>query len=295
MNLTKSLTDRLRVGLQLFAAGPRPHRELRHQGRLVLPRLPLTNWLGRPGGARQDPLRPLQRQRTTSTRRASPSSSPSRSTRRRTATTCSPRPGGEVYGYAAHERPRGRSTTAPIGGTIFLDTTQPRRDLCSSRASTSLPRRAGGLLWETPVEGLRVGGSVQALRLDATVVPTSQPSTARGGRRRRPRHRRASRCPPCSGSRPPSTSARDLLLAAEYSRWYLSESSSNPAVFPASPTMISERGLRDGDVPRQQVAPARGLLLGHVPERASDRSGRAERRSTTWRRRCASTSTPSGS
>lgn len=92
-------------------------------------------------------------------------------------------------------------------------------------------------MWETPLDGLRVGGSVQALRLDATIVPTSPVPTA------------AMTAPLSVGIQIPAVLwvasaeyvAGDLLLAAEYSRWYLGENSSNPMVFPGGTTVTSER------------------------------------------------------
>src|SRR6185436_14701682 len=91
------------------------------------------------------------------------------------------------------------------------------------------PYLAGGrLMWETPLEGLRVGGSVQALRLDlqllagTTAFEVQIPATLAVGS--------------------VEYSFQDLLVAAEYSRWFLWSHSTRPDMFPETPLTVSERG-----------------------------------------------------
>jgi hypothetical protein len=134
--------------------------------------------------------------------------------------------GGEVYGTL--KLPSAGSLEYRIyGGTIFLETT-------SSSASTvqvadlRVPYLVGGrLLWETPLEGLRIGGSIQALRLDTTLLVKSQPVDVR--------------IPALLWVGSIEYAAHDLLLAAEYSRWRVRVDSTNAALFADTETTESER------------------------------------------------------
>ena len=55
------------------------------------------------------------------------------------------------------------------GGTIFLNGT----DVSAQLKGFEVPYEAGGrLMWRTPVDGLQVGGSAQALRFDFSFNPT---------------------------------------------------------------------------------------------------------------------------
>ena len=83
-------------------------------------------------------------------------------------TTCSRRRASSSTA-TSRSHPRARSTTALYGGTIFVDTLSLPPGSPYQCSSLNVPYVAGGrLIWETPLDGLRVGGSVQALRLDAT-------------------------------------------------------------------------------------------------------------------------------
>jgi hypothetical protein len=123
------------------------------------------------------------------------------------------------------------------GGTIFIDTTATSGSPFQVQ-NFNVPYLVGGrLVWETPLEGLRFAGSVQALRLDATVLTSSMTTTGMAS------------MPLSANIQIPAVLtvasaeyvAGDLLLAAEYSRWYVGQDTSNAMVFPASPTVISER------------------------------------------------------
>jgi hypothetical protein len=132
--------------------------------------------------------------------------------------------GGEIYG---------RIDLGAIGaleyrhyaGTIFLDTstatTLQRTD------TLTVPYLVGErLMWETPLEGLRMGGSVQALRLDARITLKDKPVTIE--------------IPAVLAVASVEYVAHDLLLAAEYSRWRVGVNSSDASVLPPGQT-VSER------------------------------------------------------
>jgi hypothetical protein len=113
------------------------------------------------------------------------------------------------------------------GGTVFFDTS----DSTTTLTNVSVPYIIGGrLMWQTPVDGLQVGGSVQKLRLDAE-VPAAQvaqlqmsgalPAGITGAL--------PLRVPALLGVASAEYNAKDLLVAAEYSRWRTSIESSVPA------------------------------------------------------------------
>ena len=91
------------------------------------------------------------------------------------------------------------------------------------------PYLAGGrLMWETPIDGFRIGASVQTLRLDAkllagaTAFDVQIPATLAVGSL--------------------EYSLHDVLVAAEYSRWFVSSRSTHPELFRDTPLTVSERG-----------------------------------------------------
>ncbi len=94
--------------------------------------------------------------------------------------------------------------------------------------SLSTPFLVGGrLMWETPVEGLRVGGSIQTLRLDASLLTKNMPVNVR--------------IPATLWVGSLEYLANDFLLAAEYSRWSSETDSDNPKLYPAVGSTTSER------------------------------------------------------
>lgn len=135
--------------------------------------------------------------------------------------------GLELYGYRDLDR-AGALDYRLYAGTIFLEVDdQPGAPY--EIVSLTVPYVVGGrLLWEPPVEGLRVGASVQALRLDselqfempATPIEVDLPAVLWVGS---VEYTRSS-----------------WLLAAEYSRWYVQLESSAPMLFPESES-VSER------------------------------------------------------
>ena len=139
--------------------------------------------------------------------------------------------GVELYGYAGLGRAGGLDYRL-YAGTIFLDV-RPQPGSPFTVRDLNVPYVAGGRVLWLPLEGLRVGGSLQFLRLETDLL-----------------------VPPGSGSvalKIPATlwvaSAeylwRDFLFAAEYSRWLVKTESSNPSMFPES-SVTSERAYLSG-------------------------------------------------
>ena len=113
------------------------------------------------------------------------------------------------------------------GGTILVDTLVPPNSPYQIQ-DLNVPYVVGGrVLWETPLDGLRVGGSAQAFRLNATFVVQDQSAKIT--------------LPANLWVGSAEYVAHDLTLAAEYSRWYASDSSNNTMVRPDIPTITSER------------------------------------------------------
>jgi hypothetical protein len=114
------------------------------------------------------------------------------------------------------------------GGTIYLEVTpQPASPI--DLLDLTIPYVVGGrLLWETPLEGLRVGGSVQALRLDTKLQQKSSGTVAEV------------KIPAVLAVGSLEYAFHDLLLATEYSRWFVKAESSNTMLFPES-EVTSER------------------------------------------------------
>jgi hypothetical protein len=120
------------------------------------------------------------------------------------------------------------------GGTISADIVNtPGSPVQVS--DLNVPYVTGGrLLWDTPVDGLRVGGTVQALRLDTTVsVGTTSPLTM------------SAQTSAVLWVASSEFARGNFLLAAEYGRWHLSSgNNTNQALFDAlvkKPSVTNER------------------------------------------------------
>ena len=136
--------------------------------------------------------------------------------------------GGEVYGYRDLGAAGGLDYRL-YGGTIFLDVKQQPGSPFTV-VDLNVPFVAGGrMLWVPPIEGLRLGGSLQFLRLETHLLPASSSSSV------------AVNLPVMLWVASVEYTVRDLLFAAEYSRWRVRAQSSNPAMFPETLT-FSERG-----------------------------------------------------
>lgn len=238
VNLTKSLTDRFRVGLQLFAQdlGPTGNYDIRADWFYLDYRF--TNWLGVRAGRVKIPFGLYNESADIDSARVSvllpQSIYPEENRNYLLAQT-----GGEVYGFA-NLGGAGALDYRAYGGTIYVDSTTPPGSAYQI-TTFNVPYLVGGrLLWEAPVEGLRLGGSVQALRLDATLLASTLASSPSSTTPAAPVTADV-QIPAVLWVASAEYVAGDLLLAAEYSRWYVSASSSNPSFFPSSSQVVSER------------------------------------------------------
>jgi hypothetical protein len=134
--------------------------------------------------------------------------------------------GVELYGYKAIGS-AGALDYRGYAGTIFVGATQQPGSPITI-LDLNVPYVAGGRVLWLPLEGLRIGGSLQFLRLDTDLLTPAGPSAV------------AVRIPARLWVASAEYAAHDLLLAAEYSRWFVKAESSNPALFPES-SSTSER------------------------------------------------------
>jgi hypothetical protein len=225
INFTKNLTDKLRFGAQLFAQdlGPTGSYDIKADWFYMDYRW--RDWLGFRAGRVKIPFGLYNEISDIDQARVAvllpQSVYPEENQNYLLAQT-----GVELYGYLK-SRAAGALDYRAYGGTIFLDAATPAGSPYQL-LSYNVPYLAGGrLLWETPLDGLRVGGSLQTLRLDATILEGTQTATLE--------------VPAVLWVASAEYVARDLSLAAEYSRWYLSDKSSNQTLVPATTSQVSER------------------------------------------------------
>jgi len=226
LNFTKQIDDRLRVGLQLFAQDLGPLGDYKAKvdwayadyhyrdwlglriGRIKLP-FGLYNDIADIDAAHPGALLPQ-------------SIYPATNRNFLLAQT-----GFELYGYRELGRRGGALDYRAYAGTIYLDLgTQPPGSPLAI-VDLTIPYIAGGrVMWETPVEGLRIGASVQTLRLETHLLELADP--------RRPSPV-AVNIPATLAVASAEYTIDDAIFAAEFSRWRTSAETSNPMVFPASP------------------------------------------------------------
>jgi hypothetical protein len=224
INFTKPLVDRLRLGIQLFAhdVGPRGNFEAKMDWFYLDYRF--RDWLGLRAGRVKVPFGLYNEINDVDAARV-PVLLPQSVYPVQNRDYLLAQTGGELYGYA-RVGAAGALDYRLYGGTIFLDAT-PQPGSPITVLELEVPYLFGGrLLWETPLDGLRAGGSVQALRLDTKLLRGAD--VAEVG------------IPAVLWIASMEYAAHDLLVAAEYSRWHLKVESTDTRVFPNSKT-VSER------------------------------------------------------
>jgi hypothetical protein len=147
-------------------------------------------------------------------------------------------------------------------GTIFIEN---ERNPSSpfDILELNIPWVAGGrLLWETPLAGLRVGGSVQVLRLESELLVPGDPDAV------------GVDVPAVLWVASAELTRGELVLAAEYSRWHTEIESSDPMAFPESQA-VSERAYAMASYrlnPRLTAGVYHSVLFPDVDHRAEDRT-----------------------
>jgi hypothetical protein len=224
INFTKSITDDLRVGLQLFARDLGPVGNYSPKVDWFYLDYRWRDWLGLRAGRVKLPFG-LYNDTSDIDQARVPILLPQSVYPISNRDLLLAQTGGEVYGYATLGA-AGALDYRFYGGTVFLELPDSQPGPLQVTDLT-IPFIVGGrLLWEAPLEGLRVGGSIQKLRLDTRLslggspVEVELPATLWVGS--------------------VEYAAHDLLFAAEYSRWHVESESSDPSLYPDSKS-VSER------------------------------------------------------
>src|SRR5882724_233482 len=227
INFTTDLTDSLRMGVQLFAQDLGPTGNYNAKADWFFIDYRWRDWLGLRAGRLKIPYGLHNEIQDIDSARV-PVLLPQSVYPLQGREILFAQTGAELYGFL-RSRSLGALDYRAFAGTIFLD----RNNLTPPGAAFDLdfkvPYVVGGrILWETPLDGLRLGGSIETARLDTTAfVPGIDPIKIK------------SHSLLWVGSA--EYSIGDLVLTAEYARPSSSQSSNNPA---ASPPLdaTSERG-----------------------------------------------------
>jgi hypothetical protein len=225
LNLTLPATDRLRLGLQLFSRKLGPLGDYRAVLDWYYLDYHWRDWLGVRAGRVKLPFGLYNDSSDIDSARTAvllpQSVYPAQNRDFLLAQT-----GVEVYGYGDLQSWGGLDYRL-YAGTIFLDfKSQPGSPI--TVVDTEVPYVAGGrLLWVAPLDGLRLGGSAQFLRLDTHLLAPSVAAPI------------LLKIPATLLVGSVEYTVLDLVIAAEYSRWLAKTESSNP-IFPNTST-TSER------------------------------------------------------
>jgi hypothetical protein len=218
INFTKSLGDKLRLGVQLFAQDLGPMGNYNAKVDWFYVDYRFNDWLGLRAGRLKIPYGLHNEIQDVDAARV-PVLLPQSVYPSQSREILFAQSGVEAYGFA-RSRYLGALDYKVFGGTIFLDADSLRPPGATFDVAFRVPYVFGGrLLWETPLEGLRVGGSVETVRLETTAfVPTIAPINIRN----------RSWLWVASAE----YSIADLVLTAEYSRWLTKQRSDTPSLSP---------------------------------------------------------------
>jgi hypothetical protein len=227
INFTRALTDRLRAGVQLFGGGFVPTGQFNAKMDWFYLDYRWRDWLGIRAGRVKLPFGLYNEISDIDSARV-PALLPQSTYPAQNRNFLLAQTGGEIYGYL-RLGPAGAVEYRLYAGTIALDNTvTPGSPIVITSIDT--PYVTGGrLMWETPVEGLRAGASLQALEIEfGLVYPMAASASV------------TAKIPAVLWTSSLEYQHRDLLLAAEYGRWRAKVESSNAMLFPPSDT-VSER------------------------------------------------------
>jgi len=208
VNFTQSLTDNLRTGIQLFARQLGKDGDFRARMDWFYLDYRFADWLGLRAGRTKIPFGLYNEVNDIDSARV-PILLPQAVYPIINRNILLAQTGAELYGYLALGQAGGLEYRI-YGGTLFADppVLGPGAVLNKYEARYLAGAR---LLWETPLDGLRVGGNVQALRLDTNLtisLPSGMPLTIEED------------VPFRLWLASAEYAAHDLLLAAEFGHWH---------------------------------------------------------------------------
>lgn len=232
VNFTSTITDELSVGMQLFSRDLGPIGNYRPQFDWFYLDYRLRDWLGIRAGRTKLPVGLYNDTSDIDAARV-PVLLPQSIYPTTNRDFLLAQTGGELYGYVPLG-PLGAFDYRLYGGTIFIDQTS----LASPGATVTkidVPYVVGARgMWVTPVEGLRIGGSIQALRVDldyqlgpAIISQLEMAGRVPAGFNGVFRYN----LPVRLGVGSIEYAAHDLLLAAELARWR-TEYETRPMIVP---------------------------------------------------------------
>lgn len=233
INVTKELTDQLRAGVQLFA------RDLGRSGNYDVKAdwffldYRFANWIGLRAGRIKVPFGLYNEVNDIDAAR-NPILLPQSLYPIQNRDYLLAQTGVELYGYIELAQ-AGALEYRLYSGTTFVEgEVNPR--LPYEFETINIPYVAGGrLLWETPLPGLRAGGSLQWLRLDMDVLFDREvylPAQMAGALPADFNGLVETELPVTLWVASVEYAAHDLLLAFEYSRWHGEFESSQPLLIP---------------------------------------------------------------
>ncbi len=228
VNFTKTVTDRLRMGLQLYAQdlGPQPDNYQVSVDWLYID-YRFRDWLGFRAGRTKLPYGLYNEVNEIDAARV-PVLLPQSVYPIVDRNVLLAQTGGEIYGYLPIG-PLGALDYRFYGGQLYIPS--PAVSPPFQLVELSVPYIYGArVLWEAPLAGLRMGGSVQAIRLDYQLTDTALTGTSAN---------LGFRIPFVIALASIEYAADNWLLAAEYGRW-TDDIQSNTALVPNSRT-VSER------------------------------------------------------
>jgi hypothetical protein len=207
INFTKTVSDRMRMGVQLFGGGFVPTGAYNAKLDWFYFDYRWKDWLGIRAGRVKLPFG-LYNEINDVDQARLPVLLPQSTYPVANRNFLLAQTGFEIYGYLGSER-AGALEYRLYGGTIVFDVT-PTPGLPYLARNVDFDYLAGGrLMWEAPIEGLRLGGSAQVLRIDADIRGISDPS-----------YNGKIELPAVLWMGSAEYAAHDWLLAAEYGRWH---------------------------------------------------------------------------
>jgi hypothetical protein len=218
VNFTKSLGERLRFGLQLFAQDLGPTGDYRPRADWFYLDYAWRDWLGLRVGRLKIPYGLYNEIQDVDAARV-PVLLPGSVYPLQSREILFAHSGGELYGFK-RSRALGALDYRVFGGTIFLDSDALTPRGAGFELAFYVPYVVGGrLLWETPLEGFRFGGSLEYVRLETSVIVPDFGTIEIENQSLL-----------WVGSA--EYAAAELVLTAEYSRWSGTQSSNNETVSP---------------------------------------------------------------